>query len=327
MPNARFALAALVALAATGAAAQDAADPNRPGGPGALAPEPQSEAGVASGGATDFVRADGTFAVLPDAAPPARAKPLDPEDRSEVEAADAEDTATDADGLPATGPAARDAPDGRTIVRPTPPAARPADGADLSDLPPVRARLAETDAEFSQCTAALEALGTAFEPIAPVVEARDRDCGIARPILVTEIVPGVALEPDARMRCATARALAEWVRDDVMPAAETLGATITAVDHGSTYICRRRNNRPTGKLSEHSFGNAVDVMGFRFAVRDAVRIEPREPGGAVARFQRAVREASCEHFTTVIGPGTDAAHADHIHLDIKQRRGGYRLCQ
>ena len=198
---------------------------------------------------------------------------------------------------------------------------------DPDALPPVRERLAESDEEFAACTARLAELGTAFEAASPLVEAGDPDCGIMRPVRVSEIVPGVALRPDALMRCATARALAEWTREGVLPAAEALGASVTAIDHGSTYVCRRRNNRPAGKPSEHSFGNAVDVMGFRFAAREAVRIEPREPGGPVAVFQRAVREASCEHFTTVLGPGADASHADHLHLDVKQRRGDYRMCQ
>ncbi|MEG4644742.1 extensin family protein [Paracoccus sp. APAP_BH8] len=28
-----------------------------------------------------------------------------------------------------------------------------------------------------------------------------------------------------------------------------------------------------------------------------------------------------------LGPGANAAHVDHLHLDIKARRGGFRLCQ
>ena len=328
MRTARRALIATsVSLAlAGGAAAQDGAA--RPGGPDGEAsggqPEPRFESGIASGGGTGFVLADGGFGDLPERAPAPSERPLDPEDREEVDRADAE-----AEALPESGPAPADPPVaiGPDDLPDAPDTATAGDAPDPSAIPPVRRQLAESDAEFAQCTAALAELGTRFETVPPLTETRDPDCGIARPILVAEIVPGVALRPDAVMRCATARALAQWVATDVREAADALGASVTAIDHGSTYVCRRRNNRPTGKLSEHSFGNAVDVMGFRFAARDAVRIEPREPGGPVAAFQRAVREASCEHFTTVIGPGTDAAHADHIHLDIKQRRGDYRLCQ
>jgi hypothetical protein len=42
-----------------------------------------------------------------------------------------------------------------------------------------------------------------------------------------------------------------------------------------------------------------------------------------ARFQRAVRKAACGPFTTVLGPGSDAYHDDHMHFDTKPRRSPY----
>ncbi|RVT84500.1 extensin family protein [Rhodobacteraceae bacterium CCMM004] len=196
-------------------------------------------------------------------------------------------------------------------------------------VPGVWETLAESDADYAACLADLDALGTVYTS-APQVTEDDPDCGIARPIRVTEILPGVEMQPDAVLRCATARALARWVQDDVQPAARAIGtlADVTALDHGSTYICRRRNNAATGKLSEHSFGNAVDVMAFDFADGTTLRVEPRADNGTVEEaFQRAVRGGACVHFTTVLGPGTDATHDNHLHMDIKERNGGYRICQ
>ena len=46
-----------------------------------------------------------------------------------------------------------------------------------------------------------------------------------------------------------------------------------------------------------------------------------------ALFQAAVRARACAYFTTVLGPGSDAAHADHLHLDVRERRPGVRICQ
>ena len=116
----------------------------------------------------------------------------------------------------------------------------------------------------------------------------------------------------------------------VQPAARqmTERGPVVALEQGSGYICRRRNNAPDGKLSEHSFGNAIDIMAFRFAEGEPIRVEPREREGTMAEaFQRAVRAGSCLYFSTVLGPGTDASHADHLHMDIKERNGGFRLCQ
>ena len=258
---------------------------------------------------------------------------LDPEPR--VPNGDgASDAASAMPALPDTAPLPAQPLEVRVVRPSAPPLSKPeppstARNEGIAATSSVPDRLAVSDGEFAACKAALSALGASFEPVSSIAEARDDDCGIERPIKVSTIAPGVVLRPDAVMRCPTALALAEWVRDDVLPAARALPSRgrLIAIDHGSTYVCRRRNNRSTGKLSEHAFGNAVDVMGFRFSEGKPLRVEPRAPGGPAARFQRTVRQASCEHFTTVIGPGTDRSHADHLHLDIKQRRGGYRLCR
>lgn len=195
-----------------------------------------------------------------------------------------------------------------------------------ADATPVREALRESDRDYVACLADLNALGTAYEEQPPII-GDNPDCGIARPLLITEIVPGVALNPDSRMRCETARALGRWMETFVLPASAMIDrGPVTAVDHGSTYVCRSRASGE--KLSEHAFGNAVDVMGFRFEDGSVIAIEPRERDGTLAEaFQDAVRASACLSFTTVLGPGTDAAHADHLHLDVKARNGGFRLCQ
>jgi hypothetical protein len=42
-----------------------------------------------------------------------------------------------------------------------------------------------------------------------------------------------------------------------------------------------------------------------------------------------VRQAACGWFTTVLGPGSDEAHHDHLHVDIQQHGSSdrYRICQ
>ncbi|MBI3702671.1 MAG: extensin family protein, partial [Rhizobiales bacterium] len=44
-------------------------------------------------------------------------------------------------------------------------------------------------------------------------------------------------------------------------------------------------------------------------------------------WRAALRESACARFTTVLGPGSDGYHESHIHLDIAERRNGYRICQ
>ncbi|MFD2740834.1 extensin family protein [Sulfitobacter aestuarii] len=189
----------------------------------------------------------------------------------------------------------------------------------------------EADPEaFAACTEALAEMGAVFEKRPRIADAEDGACGIAEPVLLEEAAPGVAMRPDTLLRCETALALAAWLKRVVIPASEVLEerGEVTGVRHGSSYVCRRRNNLPEGKLSEHAFGSAIDVMGLTFAGGSTLVIEPREREGTLEEaFQDAIRAGACLSFTTVLGPGSDAAHADHLHFDIKERKGGFRLCQ
>ena len=44
-------------------------------------------------------------------------------------------------------------------------------------------------------------------------------------------------------------------------------------------------------------------------------------------MREGLRESACHRFTTVLGPGSDGQHEGHIHLDLAERRQGYRICQ
>lgn len=275
---------------------------------------------------------------IAEAAPEASAAPLarpDPEDRAPEVAPDAPgETVADApdaaaDGAPdeAADAAADEAPDDLSDNAPDEAADEAA--AEMANVTPGWQSLRETPDDYATCLAALRDYGTVFEE-RETMTGQLPDCGIANPIEVTEILPGVALRPEAVMRCETARALASWVSGTVVPAAERTGvlSPLAAINHGSTYLCRNRGGVAAGKVSEHAFGNAVDVMGFRFEDGSSLAIEPRADAGTIEEaFQRATRGGACLDFTTVLGPGTDEAHADHLHLDVKKRNGGYRICQ
>ncbi len=94
---------------------------------------------------------------------------------------------------------------------------------------------------------------------------------------------------------------------------------------GTSYECR--NQRWGSKLSEHAFGNGVDVMGFEFEKRAPVPVGFHPEESPEGTFQSAVQKGACQVFTTVLGPGSDAAHGDHLHLDMRGRKAGFRICQ
>ncbi len=155
-------------------------------------------------------------------------------------------------------------------------------------------------------------------------------CGIDRPLDVTSVGGGVALSPPGTLRCRTALELARWTREAVAPMLKKArpGETLSAINQASTYVCRKRNGAETGKISEHAHGAAIDVAGFTFKSGETFAIQPREEDSDLdGAFQRAITAAACLYFTTVLDPGSDAAHETHLHLDTLERKGGYRYCR
>ncbi len=190
--------------------------------------------------------------------------------------------------------------------------------------PPAPRVSTETDAEHAACLGRLRALGVAFTTEAPIDPAGS--CNVDRPLNVASVGSGVAIQPEAIMNCATAESLARWTAEIMLPAARRLlEATPKTIVHGSTYVCRPRNNVAGEELSEHAYANAVDVSSIAFADREPFEVKEQE--GQEEKFQAAIRKGSCSYFTTVLGPGSNAAHATHLHFDMAERRGGYRLCE
>ncbi|HEY0218287.1 MAG TPA: extensin family protein [Afipia sp.] len=140
------------------------------------------------------------------------------------------------------------------------------------------------------------------------------------------VSPGqhVALKPPAILRCTMATAIANWVREDAAPLATKLGSSLAEVDNFDSYECRGRNRIVGAKLSEHGRANALDVRGLRLANGTTLWLTDRH----LARETRETVLASvCTRFMTVLGPGSDWYHEDHIHLDLAERRNNYKLCQ
>jgi hypothetical protein len=133
----------------------------------------------------------------------------------------------------------------------------------------------------------------------------------------------VALNPPAVVRCTMAEAIVHWIRDDLAPAAAALGSPLKTLD-GSSYECRSRNHIAGAKLSEHGRANAFDLIKLKLA--NGKTIDPTDRT-ASAEFRTSMRQSACAHFTTVLGPGADPSHENHVHVDLAERRGGYRMCQ
>jgi hypothetical protein len=139
----------------------------------------------------------------------------------------------------------------------------------------------------------------------------------------------VAMKPAATLACPIVSALDRWLADSVQPAAmRWFGARVAEIKQISAYSCRGMNGNSRAHISEHAFGNALDIAGFTLAdgryvsVREGWKGVPEEQG-----FLRDVQAAACAQFTTVLAPGSNVYHYDHIHVDLMRRASQRVICQ
>src|SRR5271157_3559289 len=160
-------------------------------------------------------------------------------------------------------------------------------------------------------------------------------CGLTRPLKVTALQGGaVQFNATQTLDCSMVAELDAWLTEVVQPAAQArFGLPVAEIDSMCSYNCRGMNNQIGARLSEHSFGNALDVGGFRLAdgriitlVHDWTRGDPQTQA-----FLRDVHSGACGHFATVLSPGSNMFHYNHIHLDLAMHgmtsTGPRRICK
>jgi hypothetical protein len=139
----------------------------------------------------------------------------------------------------------------------------------------------------------------------------------------------VTLKPTATLACPIVSQLDRWISESVQPAAQRwFGAQVVEIKQISAYSCRGMNGNSNAHISEHAFGNALDIAAFtladgrRITVKDGWHGLPEEQG-----FLRDVQGAACQQFTTVLAPGSNAYHYDHIHVDLMRRASRRVICE
>ena len=140
-------------------------------------------------------------------------------------------------------------------------------------------------------------------------------CGERSPLEVSALA-GFNLTGSATLNCRMATELAIWAGEVDTSAREILGTGLSRIANGTSYQCRRRNNAPTGKISEHGFANAFDIVGFELADGRTITLLDHWASPAEGQFLRAIRDKACTQFTTVLGPDSNPLHADHFHFDL-----------
>ena len=242
--------------------------------------------------------------------------------------------------LPASVPLPQPRPADAPVVEPEKPAAakqRPAEvdkPAEQAASPPLpQPRPADAPAEQpasppppSACRLALTD-AIAIAPSIPDIKGPGECGGEDLVRLEAVVLPDkrrVSLKPAATFRCPMATAVADWIRTDMAPLAASLGSVISDLDNFDSFDCRGRNGVTGAKLSEHGHANALDVRGLKLANGQSISLTDR----TVSReLRESVLHSVCARFSTVLGPGSDGYHEEHIHLDLMERHNNYKICQ
>lgn len=179
--------------------------------------------------------------------------------------------------------------------------------------------------EGAQCLAALSATGARYSPLAdryyaPGCQALgsvrlDRLAGDRGGFTVANLGP---------VACPLAQTFAGWARYGVDRAArQMLGSPLVRIETMGSYACR--NIASGARLSAHSRAEAIDVGAFVLA--DGRRISVKDGWDNASEqeraFLRTVHTSACKRFGTVLGPAYNAAHEDHLHVEL----GSGRFCR
>lgn len=169
-------------------------------------------------------------------------------------------------------------------------------------------------------------------------------CGIAAPIKVTSVggKQPVEIKSAPTINCKLAAATVKWAEKVLQKAAMAeFGEPVVKVRNAASYVCRRRNNKPSGKLSEHALGNALDISSFTLASGKTITVLKGWPTRTAqfsdddtgtsspkpaSRFLRKVHKGACTVYSTILGPEADVYHVNHFHFDLG-RGGRYLVCR
>ena len=150
----------------------------------------------------------------------------------------------------------------------------------------------------------------------------------AAPMLTASAGP-VSVKPAATLACPIVSALDQWISAAVQPAAlQWFRQPVVEIKQISSYSCRGMNGDPNAHISEHAFGNALDIAEFTLADGRKVSVQygwhgtPEEQG-----FLHDVQAAACQSFTTVLAPGANVYHYNHIHVDLMRHANGRHICE
>ena len=187
-------------------------------------------------------------------------------------------------------------------------------------LPKDTARKDDTESCFQM----LRAMGAKFTVAAATVNYGK--CHVENPVNLRSVTVKqntIDLPEAPLLNCKFALQFSKWLSESGAPILSAqLNSPVERISTGPGFECRGRNGDGTAKVSEHGYGNAVDISTFRLRNGKTLHVGD-------STLLPGVRASACGYFTTVLGPGANAAHASHFHFDMGAhgKSGNYRICQ
>lgn len=187
------------------------------------------------------------------------AKPARKPAQKEAEKADESAKGSNAPASPADPSAG-----GKTGDGAKPAASTAAPGTAPAKKPLIATEWPATEVELARarCTQLLKGVDAVAIPEPPF---RKGDCGAMAPVRLVSIGknPEVALSPPPVITCDLVVGLANWIENEVQPAAKRhLGSVVIRMESMSDYSCRMAYGRIGNRLSEHGKANALDIRSF-----------------------------------------------------------------
>jgi hypothetical protein len=187
------------------------------------------------------------------------------------------------------------------------------------------------EADYMACLTELSSEGVAFEQLGTVSADGCELDGAVKLQRVDTLLGTVQISGKPTMLCSFARQFTSWVRDVGAPLTFAYtGEQLATIETGPGLVCRTRYNRPGEKVSEHAKGNALDIASFVLANKNRIAVK-ESPGDSRAHREliRVFRTTGCGYFTTILGPGSNAAHEEHLHFDygMHGKTLNYRICE
>ncbi len=193
------------------------------------------------------------------------------------------------------------------------------DTSDISDhnLPPV---------PLDRCVERLAEAGVTYQQSALKMH-RNRSkefiCGAKQVVRYKKGPGAIRYNSSPKLTCKMAVAMAAFetiVQDEAL---RYFGRRVVKIQHIGTYNCRGIAAYE-GWVSQHSFGNAIDIKTFTLQGGREVSVKkhygrgPEAPAHKEGKFLRAVVRRLFDEkvFTVVVTPNFDRAHHNHFHLDL-----------